>query len=529
VTQTQDRSTERKGNESIPISWTWTTLSEIGDVASGGTPKTKDPSNFDGDVSWITPADLSGYCKKTITAGRRNISRKGLNSSSARLLPQGTVLFSSRAPVGYVAIAANPVATNQGFKSLIPHEGVFNEYVYYYLKGSKQLAESYASGTTFRELSASAFGTLPIPLPPTNEQRRIVEKIEELFTKLDAGVRSLKQTQALLKQYRQSVLKAAVNGELSREWREEHPDAEDASALLKRTLEERRAMWEEAQLAKYAEAGKTPPKGWRSKYKEPSPLDTTGLPELPEKWCWAYVEQLTPATRPCAYGVLQPGPDVADGVALVRVGDIENGRVHLEAMKHVAPDIAQKYPRTTLSGGEVLITLVGSIGRTAVVPDSLAGANTARAVGVIPLTEAVAASWVEVWFRNPAKMQEMIDRAHEVARKTLNLEDVRAATVAIPPLIEQQEIVSEVERRLSVIEGVEAQVETNLRRAAGLRLSILKSAFAGTLVPQDPNDEPARVLLERIKEGKVQRQVNGKRRENSNSEEPDTENQARLF
>ncbi len=266
------------GNGTLPKSWEWTTLSEVGTIASGGTPKTKEPSNFDGDIPWITPADLSGYTDKTIDQGRRNISQKGLDSSSARLLPKGTVIFSSRAPVGYVVIAENPVSTNQGCKNLVTSDGVFNEYVYYYLKGSKSLAESYASGTTFLELSAKAFGRLPIPLPPYKEQRRIVEKIEELFTKLDAGVRSLKQAQALLKSYRRSVLQAAVEGELSREWRESHRDElELASELLERILQERRERL----------TGK--------KYKEPASPDTSELPVGPQGWVWATVDQLASA------------------------------------------------------------------------------------------------------------------------------------------------------------------------------------------------------------------------------------------
>jgi hypothetical protein len=188
-------------------------------------------------------------------------------------------------------------------------------------------------------------------------------------------------------------------------------------------------------------------------------------------------------------------------VLLIRVGDINDGRVIPDEIKKINPKIAAAYPRTRLQGGEVLITLVGAIGRTAVVPPEFAGANTARAVGVLPLTPLMLSHWVELWFRNPAKIREMTGKSHEVARKTLNLEDVRAAVVAVPPLAEQHQIVSEVERRLSIVAGAEAQVDANLRRADRLRQSILKQAFSGQLVPQAPNDEPASVLLERIRNG----------------------------
>lgn len=115
----------------LPSSWLWTTLGEIGVVKAGGTPSTTNSDNFGGEIAWITPADLTGYKKKFIGKGRKSLSEKGLKSSSAILLPKGTVLFSSRAPIGYVAIAENPVSTNQGFKNLIPSDFIFNEYIYY--------------------------------------------------------------------------------------------------------------------------------------------------------------------------------------------------------------------------------------------------------------------------------------------------------------------------------------------------------------------------------------------------------------
>lgn len=321
-----------------------------------------------------------------------------------------------------------------------------------------------------------------MPLPPLAEQRRIVEAIEEQFTRLDAAVAGLKRVQQQLKRYRAAVLKAACEGrlvpteaDLARAEGREH---EPADKLLERILEERRA------------AG-------RAKYKEPITPSPGG--SLPEGWVWATIEQLNRAERPCAYGVLQPGPDVPGGVPFIRVGDINGGTIDMGSLKHISPEIAGQYPRTRLQGGELLITLVGTIGRTAIVPTSLSGANTARAVGVVPLVSQVHAQWPEVWFRNPEKIDEMTRLSHEVARKTLNLEDVRAATVALPPLAEQERIVAEVERRLSVVEKAEATVEASLKRAARMRQAILKRAFEGKLVPQDPNDEPASVLLERIR------------------------------
>lgn len=195
--------------DSIPRSWILTTLGEIGIVVSGGTPSSRQPEFWGGDIAWITPADLSNYKNKYIERGQRNISKIGLDNSSARLLIKGTVLFSSRAPIGYTVIAKNEIATNQGFKNLILTKSGYSDYIYYYLQSSKQLAESYASGTTFLELSSKKFSQIPIPLPPIEEQYRIVNKIEELFSELDNAQENLLNAQKQLEIYRQVILREA--------------------------------------------------------------------------------------------------------------------------------------------------------------------------------------------------------------------------------------------------------------------------------------------------------------------------------
>lgn len=148
------------------------------------------------------------------------------------------------------------------------------------------------SSVTVKHLSSKTIGEISLPLPPRAEQSRIVAKLEELLSELDAGLAELKAAQKKLHLFRQSLLKAAVEGSLTAEWRTRNAPQETGAELLARILRERRARWEEKQLAKFKEQGKTPPKGWQSKYPEPVAPDTSGLPELPEGWVWASVDQL---------------------------------------------------------------------------------------------------------------------------------------------------------------------------------------------------------------------------------------------
>ena len=184
-------------------------ISEIGEIVSGATPKTSIATNFGGEIPWLTPADLSGYNEKYISHGARNLTRQGYNSCSAQLMPPGTVLLSSRAPIGYVAIAKNEICTNQGFKSIVPQKCVDSEFLYYQLKYLKRVLQDLGSGTTFKELSAKKLGTVQVVVPSIEEQRSIVAKIEELFSKLDASVAELQTAKEKLKVYRQEVLKEA--------------------------------------------------------------------------------------------------------------------------------------------------------------------------------------------------------------------------------------------------------------------------------------------------------------------------------
>lgn len=207
----------------IPSNWCWRILGEITSVIGGGTPSSKINEYYDnGDIAWITPSDLSNYNNMYISKGKKMITKLGLMKSSAKLLPKGTVCLSSRAPIGYVVIAKNELSTNQGFKSFLPSKVFKSEYLYWYLKSIKHILEAKASGTTFLELSAKKAGEVEIPLPPINEQQRIVNRIESLFVKLDRAKELIENTLAQFEQNKMAILHKAFTGELTAKWRKEN-------------------------------------------------------------------------------------------------------------------------------------------------------------------------------------------------------------------------------------------------------------------------------------------------------------------
>lgn len=168
--------------------WKECTLSELGEIVGGATPSTKDTSNYGGNIAWITPKDLSALSGRFIERGERNITEKGLNSCSAQMMPANSVLFSSRAPIGYVAIAKNSVCTNQGFKSIVPNTDTDPMFLYYLLKNSKDAIESMGSGTTFKEVSGSTMRNIRVNVPVSKaEQQRIAAILAAIDSKIEAN------------------------------------------------------------------------------------------------------------------------------------------------------------------------------------------------------------------------------------------------------------------------------------------------------------------------------------------------------
>ena len=444
-------------------------MGDVADIIGGGTPKSDQAEYFGGDIPWITPADLSGYTEKFISTGARSITKKGLDNSGAKLMPAGAVLFSSRAPIGYVAIAANPVSTNQGFKSFVLRGGLTPDFVYYYLQHAKKIAVGLASGTTFLEISGKKAAQIPIPVAPLPEQRRIVAEIEKQFTRLEAGVAALRRVQANLHRYRAAVLKAACEGHLVPTEAETRKTFETGAQLLQRILAERRKWFDKQQ------ANTTTKK----KYTEPATPETANLPPLPKGWAWGTWNQLS---NWVTYGFTRPMPHVERGIPIITAKGVNRGRIDFDGA-----DLTTRDAYAKLSGkdrpqpGDILITKDGTIGRAAVV-DTDREFCINQSVAVIWLRScAMERKFLLTVIQSELTQKPIWAKARGVAIQHLSITDFAKMALPIPPLAEQERIVAEVERRLSVVEELSALVTANLQRATRLRQSILQQAFVGKL------------------------------------------------
>jgi type I restriction enzyme S subunit len=354
-------------------------------------------------------------------------------------------------------------------------------------------------GTTSPHLNVRDVKPLRLPLAPFGEQKRIVARIEEVFSDLDAGLASLERVRANLKRYRAAVLKAAVEGRLTAEWREKHRRVEPASELLGRILAERRRRWEAEQEAKFAASGKAPPKSWREKYAEPTPPDTSNLRELPDGWCWASVEQVSLFAR---YGSSAKTSKGIEGIPVLRMGNIEDGSLQLKDLKYL-PSTHSEFPDLLLQPGDLLFNRTNSaelVGKSAVYegnPTPCSYASYLIAVRCVPGLEPK----YLCFFLNSSHGRRWIAAvvSQQVGQANVNGTKLLSLVFPLPPPHEQGQIITEVEQRLSNLAAAELQIGRDLLRSARLRQSILKRAFEGKLVPQDPYDEPASALLEQIK------------------------------
>lgn len=368
---------------------------------------------------------------------------------------------------------------------------------------------------TVKHLSSKTVAEIELPLPPRAEQTRIVETLEALLSDLDAGVAELKAAQRKLARYRQSLLKAAVDGTLTAGWRaDKGKPQEPAADLLQRILRERRARWEDKQRARFAAQGKPPPKDWQAKYPEPVAPDVTGLPALPEGWVWASLDALIEDGP--QNGLYLPGNRYGSGTAILRIDDYQIGwHRRLDELNLVNAD-ADALATYSLRTGDLVVNRVNSmthLGKSLLVPGTLEGVLFESNMMRLRLSGQVHTAFVAHYLGSKVGRSRLTqDAKWAVNQASINQKDVCRTSIPLPPLEEQHAIVDQLDTALAACDAQQAAIAHGLKQAAAQRRNLLKAAFAGQLVPQDPGDEPASALLARIRAAPKQTGRAGARR-----------------
>jgi type I restriction enzyme S subunit len=352
-------------------------------------------------------------------------------------------------------------------------------------------------------LTHDRFRPLPVPVAPLAEQRRIMDTLDELLSDLDAGVAAIERAQAKLKHFRAAVLKAAVEGALSAEWRARNPDVEPAPDLLQRILKERRCRWEETQLQKFKDADKPPPKGWRSKYKTPEKPERVGSATLPVSWAWTGFEELSDglphSLKAGPFGsALKKEFYTPSGIKIYGQEQVISGDPFFGDY-FISEERFENLKSCAVKSGDILISLVGTTGKVLVLPEGIVpGIINPRLLKISLLPGHIAPSYLKLVLESPQARAFFKAKAHGGTMDVLNLGILKEFSIPLPPIHEQAAIIEAVEDQLSIIDHLEADLGLKLKSAVGLRQSILRHAFTGQLVPQNPNDEPASCLLKRI-------------------------------
>ena len=403
---------------------------------------------------------------------------------------------------------------------LRPANGISSDYIAYHLRhdASRRKLDDYFTGTTIKHFTGRALARYEMRLPPRQEQRRIVAKIESLFERSRRAKQALDAIPPLLDKLRQSILAAAFRGDLTADWRAQNPNVEPADKLLERIRTERRDRWEQTELTKLRAKGKEPKNDkWKAKYREPEALNTSQLPDLPSGWKYAPLEALS---SKISDGVHKKPNYVAEGVPFVTVKNLTAGAgISFEKLNYITPEDHEEFKkRTDPENGDILISKDGTLGVVrAVRTDKVF--NVFVSVALVKPLDYGLTDYLEHVLTCP-QVQGRISGTGS-GLQHIHLKDLRRFAIPIAPPAEHVAIVKQVDRALKRLSALEQAFKNAASKQGAMDQAILAKAFRGELVEQDPNDEPASVLLERIraareaakpvKKKKAKRRVGGKK------------------
>ena len=438
-----------------------------------------------------------------------------------KIAKAGATLLSIRAPVGPTNLAQRECCIGRGLAAFHPCGGMEPKFVLYLFRNIEPKISGIGTGSTFKAIGKGFVQSLRFDLPPLDEQRRIVTKIDELFSELDKGVESLKTARKQLAVYRQSVLKHAFEGKLTAQWRAENKhELETPEQLLARIKREREARYEE-QLKEWKAAVEAWNEGGRlgKKPSRPKKLtdllpvaveDLLALDKLPEGWSWSAFSSVAANIQIGPFGSLLHKRDyLAGGTPLVNPSHIRCQRIEPDPALTVSPDKLRQLRKYLMHKNDIVIGRRGEMGRCAVVTVAESGwlcGTGSLFVRLLPSMNPYFYSWV----MSSQRVKDFL-AASSIGTTMQNLNEGILHRVPVPVCsrLEQDEVLRQIERQYSMLDRIESGIDSWIAKSVILRQSILKQAFSGQLVPQDPNDEPASVLLDRIKAERKQKAKSG--------------------
>lgn len=483
-------------NLELPESWKRVKLIDISQIFMGQSPKASE-INSEG-------KGLPFFQGKTEFTDVYPVINKHCEQPS-RIAEQNDILLSVRAPVGPVNLASEKSGFGRGLCAIRAFSGVSFKYLFYQLKGLENYIASFGTGSTFAGINRDKVESLSINIAPEKEQQRIVEKLDELLSELDFGVQELKTAQVKLKHYRQSLLKSAVEGALTQKWRDDNKNKieETGEELLNRILIERKQRWEQEKLAEFKEKGKKPPKNWQDKYPEPVQPDTTDLPALPEGWVWASLDMIIFKIEAGKSFKCLERPPVYDEYGVVKVSAVTWGDYNeLESKTCTRPELEND--KILIKEGDFLFSRANT---TELVGACVIANNISKKVMLsdkilrLRFVEDSLKYWILQFMRGELGRRQIEHAAtgNQASMKNVSQGKLLKFAVPIPSLNEIDEIKGNLLNAFEYNEKATVEANTALNILNAQRKNILKTAFSGQLIPQNDNDQPATVLLEKIK------------------------------
>ena len=406
--------------------------------------------------------------------------------------------------------------------TLRPSHFIEPRYLGHFLKSDayRSRISELSRGVNINNLKWSHFEEIEIPLAPLPEQKRIADKLDTLLARIDACRDRLDCIPKIIKQFRQSVLAAATSGRLTEDWRAAQADRvaqmqpQEESGMVARDAAH--CLYEVSHtpdfaalhpgytcattLANLIHASHQAVGGHKTGNAAAPTEDVHDLsPEMfPQSWALITLRDVVQPNRPITYGILKPGPEIDDGVSYIRVADFPGNKLNLATIRKTSKSMDEEFKRSRLRPGDLIISIRGTVGRIIFIPTELNGANITQDSARLSIQPFVNSRFVYWYLQSPMAQDRMKGSTKGVAVRGINIGDVRALQLPLPSRSEQDEIVRRVENLFDLADRLEARVATVRARVGSLTPATLAKAFRGELVPQDPNDEPASVLLARI-------------------------------